>query len=176
MTSTTYGLLAEFDTAEQVLHAAEKARQDGYAAMDAYSPFPVEGLTEALGLRRSRLPMLTFMGGLIGGTGGFLLEAFCATDYPLRIAGRPFVNWVPFFPVTFECTILGAVLTTVISMIALNGLPRPHHPLFNIDRFEGASRNKFFLCIEATDPKFELAATRQYLESLHPANVYEVPV
>jgi hypothetical protein len=170
-----YGLLAEFDSPEQILAAAERARAAGYADMDAYSPFPVEGLSEALGVKKTRLPQLVFCGGLTGGTLGYLMQYFAAVvDYPINVGGRPFHSWIAFVPITFECTVLLAALTTVIGMLALNGLPRPHHPLFSSPRFVLASRSRFFLCIEAKDPLFDRERTRQFLESTHPAQVVEV--
>lgn len=170
-----YGFLAEFRTPEEVIHAAEKTRAAGYARIDAYSPFPVEGLAEALGFHRSRMPLIVFCGAVVGALSGYLLQYYAgAIDYPLQIAGRPPHTWIAFIPVTFECTILFAGLFAVIGMLASNGLPAPHHPLFNVHRFELASRNRFFLCIESTDPRFDLNATRQWLESLGPAHVHEV--
>jgi ActD protein len=180
MTSTAappklYGLLAEFRTPDDVVHAAEQTRAAGYARIDAYSPFPVEGLAEALGFHRSRMPMIVFLGAVFGALAGYGLQYFAgAIDYPLIVAGRPPHTWVSFMPVTFECTILFAGLSAVIGMLALNRLPAPHHPLFNVQRFELASRNRFFLCIEATDPRFDLAATRKHLEALGPAHIHEV--
>jgi hypothetical protein len=170
-----YGLLAEFEKPDDVVVAAEKTRSAGYKNVEAYSPFPVEGLAEALGFHRSRLPLVVFIGALLGLCGGYFLQYYAAViDYPLRIGGRPFHSWVAFIPITFECTILIAGLSAVIGMLALNRLPAPHHPLFNVKRFEGASRNRFFLCIESTDPRFDPVETKKHLESLGPAAVHEV--
>ena len=174
-TPTLYGLLAEFETPDGLVAAAEKARLAGYRQMDAYSPIPIEELNEALGLRRTRLPKLVFIGGLLGGLGGYGLEYFSAAlAYPMNIGGRPFHSWPQFIPVTFETTVLGAALTCFIGMWALNKLPQPYHPVFNVPAFARASTDRFFMCIEATDPAFTLDATRQFLEGLHPVGVSEV--
>jgi hypothetical protein len=170
-----YGLLAEFDNVEALLSAAERVRDQGYRKADAYTPFPVHGLSEALGFHKSRVPMLVLLGGAIGGLTGFFGMWFGSVNYPLNVGGKPLYSWPAFIPITFEMTIMGAAGMAVLGMLALNGLPRPHHPLFNLDRFQLASRNRFFICIEATDPRFELMRTRQFLESLHPLTVAEVP-
>jgi hypothetical protein len=172
-----YGLLAEFETAQQLIDASTRARDEGYQRMDAYTPFPVEGLPEALGHRTTRLPYVVLLGGILGGLGGYLLQWYTSVySYPLNIADRPFHSWPAFIPVTFECTILGASLAAVFGMLGLNGLPEPYHPLFNIERFALASRDRFFLCIRIVDPKFNLDETRKFLESLPGAReVQEVP-
>ena len=162
-----YGLIAEFDDPNSLVLAAHRAYADGYRRMDAYSPFPIEELHEALGTRHTRLPLVVLVGGLIGCIGGYSLEYYCAAiGYPLNIGGRPLHSWPTFIPVTFETTILAAALSAVLGMLALNGLPQPFHPVFNVPRFALASRNRFFLCIEARDPKFSIDATRRFLESL----------
>jgi hypothetical protein len=162
-----YGLMAEFDDADTLVAATARAHQEGYRQMDSYSPFPVEGLHEALGLSHSRLPLVVLMGGIVGCIGGYLLQYWTnAVSYPLIVAGKPPNAWPMFIPVTFECTILGAALAAVFGMLAMNGLPMPYHPVFNVPRFALASRNRFFLCIEATDPKFHVERTRDFLASL----------
>ncbi len=172
---TLYGLMAEFIQPEQLVAAAERARQEGYRKMDAYSPYPVEGLAEALGFRRTRVPLITLIGGLVGCVGGFYMQYWIAAiDYPLNVGGRPLNSWPAFIPVTFELTVLGAALSAVLGMLALNGLPMPHHPVFNAPRFAMATRDRFFLCIEAKDPKFDRAATKRFLESLQCREVAEV--
>jgi hypothetical protein len=171
-----YGLCAEFDTAEALVAAAGKAREAGYRRMDGYSPFPIEGLIEALGHRPTKLPLVIFMGGLIGGLGGFFLQWYTAHySYAFNIGGRPLNSWPMFLPVTFECTILGGVLSAVFGMLAMNGLPMPYHPLFHVERFALASRDRFFLAIRAVDPKFDLKGTREFLQGLGAREVTEVP-
>ncbi|HZC66166.1 MAG TPA: DUF3341 domain-containing protein [Candidatus Dormibacteraeota bacterium] len=173
--SQLYGVMAEFDTAEELLRASEKVRDAGYKHMDAYAPFPVEGLSEALGLKRNLVALITFCGGLTGGLSGFGFEYWVnVVSYPMNIAGRPLNSWPAFIPVTFELTVLGAALSAVFGMIALNGLPRPHHPVFNEPRFLRASTDKFFICIEARDAKFDLAGTARFLQGLNPKHVSEV--
>ena len=175
MKSDLYGLMAEFDDPNALVLAATSAHEAGYRRMDAYSPFPIEELYHALGAHASRLPLIVLIGGLVGCISGFLLQYWTmAVAYPLNVGGRPFNSWPAFIPVTFECTILGAALSAVLGMLALNGLPMPYHPVFNVPRFALASRNRFFLCIEARDKKFDVDATRQFLESLNPREVSTV--
>ncbi len=171
-----YGLLAEFDDPEQLLAAVRAARASGYRKMDAYTPFPIEGLAHALGFHRTRVSLVALVGGLIGGFGGFWLQYWCnAINYPLNIGGRPLNSWPSFIPVTFELTVLGAAVAAVVGLFILNGLPMPYHPVFNVPRFALASRDRFFLCIEATDAQFDLQATREFLAGLRPREVSEVP-
>jgi Protein of unknown function (DUF3341) len=171
-----YGLLAEFDDPDRLLGAAQAAHQDGYRKMDAYTPFPVEHLAEAIGFRATRLPLLILIGGIVGCVGGFFLQYWVSVSaYPENIGGRPLNSWPAFIPVTFELTILLAALTAVFGMLGLNGLPMPYHPLFNVPRFAEASRDRFFLCIEARDLRFDRESTRRFLQSLQPREVFEVP-
>jgi hypothetical protein len=174
--SHTYGVLGEFDTEHQLIYAAEATRVAGYKHFEAYAPFPVEGLSEALGLKRNKVPLITLIGGLCGGLGGFFFQYWCNVyAYPLNIAGRPLNSWPAFIPVTFELTVLGASLSAVFGMLALNGLPQPHHPLFNVQRFcKHATTDKFFLCIEARDKKFNLAEGSRFLQGLNARHVSEV--
>jgi hypothetical protein len=172
---TLYGLMAEFETPTALVHAAERARLDGYRNMDAYSPIPIEELSEALGLPRTRLPMLVLAGGILGGLGGYALQYWSQViAWPMNVGGRPFHSWPHFIPVTFETTVLGAALCAFVGMWALNKLPMPYHPVFNVPAFARASRDRFFLCIEATDPRFDRHATGKFLEALHPVGVSEV--
>jgi hypothetical protein len=170
-----YGLMAEFDNPADLLAAARAAYAEGYRKMDAYSPMPVHGLAEALGFHRNRLPLIVLLGGLVGCVTAFgMLWTIETIIYPLNVGGRPFNSWPAFIPITFETTILFAALAAVLGMLALNGLPQPYHPVFNAPRFALATHNRFFLCIEAADPKFDPAATRRFLESLHSREVVEV--
>jgi len=173
--SAVHGLMAEFDDPKSLVAATQRAHDAGYRSMDAYSPFPIEELHEALGSPHTRLPLVVLIGGLCGGVAGYMLEYWSSViAYPLNIGGKPLHSWPAFIPVTFECTILAAALSCVLGMLALNGLPMPYHPVFNVPRFALASRNRFFLCIEAKDPKFDLEATRRFLEALGPREVSTV--
>jgi hypothetical protein len=170
-----YGLLAEFDTPSQIVEAAEAARAAGYKRMDAYTPFPVEGLSEAIGFRRTRLPLIIFIGGVLGCVGGFGLQYWCEKiNYPINVGGRPLNSWPMFVPVTFELTILSAALAAVVGLFALNGLPMPYHPVFNVPEFARASRDRFFLCVEASDPNFDDEKTRSFFATLNARGIYEV--
>jgi len=170
-----YGLMAEFPDPSALVAAARRTREAGYRRMDAYSPFPIEELSEALGHHHDRLPLLVLIGGVVGGTAGFLFQYWAsAIDYPINVGGRPLLSWPSFIPVTFEMTILVAAFVAVLGMLGLNGLPMPYHPVFNVERFVNASRNRFFLCIESRDPLFDKEATAKFLESLEPREVSEV--
>jgi ActD protein len=167
--------MAEFETPAALVEAATKARLAGYRKMDAYSPIPIEELDEALDLRRTRLPLLVLLGGIAGGIGGFMLQVWAsAVAYPMNVGGRPLISWPQFVPVTFETTVLGAALTAFFGMWALNKLPQPYHPVFNVDAFTRASTDRFFLVIETADPRFERSATRKFLETMHPVGVSDV--
>ncbi|HSX82356.1 MAG TPA: DUF3341 domain-containing protein [Candidatus Saccharimonadia bacterium] len=173
--SSLYGVLAEFDTSDELLAATRRAREAGYRQMDAYTPFPIEGLAEALGFHRTHLPLIVLLGGIVGGVGGYLMQYWIAAiDYPLNIGGRPLHSWPAFIPVTFELTILGAALAAVLGMLVLNGLPMPYHPLFHVPRFALVTRNCFFLCIEARDPQFDRDETRRFLTSVKAREVSDV--
>ncbi len=170
-----YGLMAEFDDPTSLVAATERAHREGYRCMDAYSPFPIEALHEALGAHHTRLPLIVLIGGLCGCIGGYALQYWSSVmAYPLNIGGKPLHSWPAFIPVTFECTILVAALAAVLGMLALNGLPQPYHPVFNVPRFALASRNRFFLCIESVDPKFDVERTREFLTTLNPREVSTV--
>lgn len=170
-----HGLLAEYTTPEAILDAARRAYAEGYRKMDAYSPLPVDGLAEAIGFTHNRLPLLVLIGGLTGGLTALGLMYFSSViNYPINIGGRPLASWPAWVPITFELTILFASLTAVLGMLGLNGLPMPYHPVFNAPGFAMASRSRFFLCIEARDPRFDREGTRQFLEGLGPKTVVEV--
>lgn len=171
-----YGLMAEFRDVGSIIEAAHRAYDAGYRRMDAYTPFPIEELVEALGWKtRGRLPRLVLLGGLVGAATGYGLQYWVSViAYPVNVGGRPLHSWPSFIPVTFEMAILFAALSAVLGMLALNGLPRPHHPVFNAPRFALATTDRFFLCIEAADPRFDPVATRQFLESLDASDVSQV--
>ncbi|MEZ4860511.1 MAG: quinol:electron acceptor oxidoreductase subunit ActD [Caldilineaceae bacterium] len=170
-----YGLMAEFDDPEQLLANARQTYAAGYRKIAAYSPFPIEELPAAIGLRRSRLPLLVLVGGVLGAVSGFAMQYYAAViDYPWNIGGRPFNSWPSFIIVTFEMTILFAAGTAVLGMLLRNGLPQPYHSAFNAPRFRLASQDRFFLCVEARDPQFDLGKTRQFLEGLGAAEVVAV--
>ncbi len=170
-----HGLMAEFEEHEELLEAARRAYSEGYRRMDAYSPFPVEGLAEALGLESSAIPLFTLAGGIIGGLGAYFMEWIAmAKLYPLNVGGRPMNSWPNFIPVTFELTVLIASVSAFVGVFLLCRLPQPNHPVFNVPEFERASNDRFFLCIEADDPKFDLSDTRKFLEGLKALKVTEV--
>jgi hypothetical protein len=172
---TIYGLLAEFDSPEALVAAARRAREAGYRKMDAYTPFPVEELNDALELGRTGVPIIVLIGGLLGAVLGYALQYYISViDYPINVGGRPLHSWPAFIPVTFETTVLVAGLFAVLGMLALNGLPMPYHPIFNAPRFSLASHDRFFLCIEAADPKFDAHETRRFLDGLAPRALTEV--
>jgi hypothetical protein len=172
-----YGVMAEFDTPTGLVLATRKAFAQGYRRMDAYSPFPIEEVSEALGFHRSWVPLVVLIGGLIGCSVGFLFQEWIAAiNYPTNIGGRPLNSWPAFIIITFELTILSASICAFIGMLAMNGLPMPYHPVFNAPRFALATKDRFFLCIEARDPKFDVDETHKFLEELGPREVMLVPL
>jgi hypothetical protein len=175
--SPVYGLLAEFLTPEEVIEAAKRTREAGYHNFDAFTPYPIEGLGEILGVRSSRVPSIVLFAGIVGAGVGFFMQFWSmAVDYPLNVGGRPYNSWPVFIPITFEVMVLVASFAAILSMLFLNGLPRPHHPLFNEPRFVRASQDRFFLCIETVDPKFDRWQTHAFLESLGPhGEIMEIP-
>jgi hypothetical protein len=176
MSAGVYGLLAEFSSADALCAAAKRAREHGYTRAEAYSPFPIEGLDEVLCSGPDRVAPAALAGGLLGGAGTYFLQWYAAVvDYPVNIGGRPLHSWPAFIPATFEITILGAALAAVLAMLVQNGLPRLYHPLFEVEEFELASRNRFFLCLPAHDPVFAPGPARALLEELQPMLLREVP-
>ena len=171
-----YGLLAEFPSADSLCAAARHVREHGYTRVEAYSPFAIEGLDDIVGADKGWIAPLTLLGGIAGGAGTYFLQWYAAVvDYPIDIGGRPLHSWPAFIPATFEITILGAALAAVVTMLVANGLPRLHHPLFEVEEFELASRNRFFLCLPARDPVFAPGPARDLLEALQPLLLREVP-
>jgi Protein of unknown function (DUF3341) len=175
MTKSIYGLMAEFDNPTALVNAARAAREKGYRKLDAYTPFPIEELSDALHLHKNRLPLIVLIGGIIGGLTGYLLQFYITVyQYPINVGGRPLHSWPAYIIITFELTILFASLSAVFGLLALCGLPMPYHPTFNVPRFALATRNRFFLCIESTDPLFDHVKTSEFLETLEPREVSEV--
>jgi hypothetical protein len=171
-----YGLMAEFESAQSLLAAARHTHASGYQKIDAYTPFPVEDLAEAIGFHTNRVALVTLIGAIIGGLSGYGLQWWIATiSYPINVGGRPYHSWPSFIVVTFELTILFGGISAVLGMLALNGLPMPYHPVFNVPRFAMASKDRFFLIIFATDAKYDPIGTRRFLESLQPRSISEVP-
>ena len=175
MEKRLYGLMAEFDSATELVEAARAAKEAGYIKTDGFSPFPIHEMDEALGIKRSILPVLVFFGGITGLLLAIALQVFVHyIDYPLNIGGRPYLSWISFVPPAFELTILLAGFTAVFGMLFLNGLPRPYHPVFNVPRFALATREKFFLVIESADEKYDYDETKKFLQSLDPQEVFDV--
>jgi hypothetical protein len=171
-----YGLMAEFDSAQALIDAAKRTHEAGYQKLDAYSPFPVEGLAEEIGFRHNRVPLVVLIGGIIGGLTGYLMQYWmAAVDYPINVGGKPPHSWPAFIVITFEMTILFSVISAVFGMLALNGLPMPYHPVFNVPRFALASKDRFFLIVFSSDPKYDPKVTRGFLEGLAPRSISEVP-
>jgi hypothetical protein len=171
----TYGVMAEFEDPTSLVNAARTAHEMGFRKLDAYTPFPIEELNDVLHLHKNKLPLIVLCGGLLGALTGYLLQYFVTVIYfPTNVAGRPLHSWPSYIVITFELTILFGALATVLGMLGLCGLPMPYHPVFNVPRFSAASRDRFFLCIEATDPMFNLQTTSRFLESMEAKEVSEV--
>jgi hypothetical protein len=175
-TTRIYGIMAEFDSASDLVAAARKTHEAGYRKIDAYSPFPVEELAEAIGFHTNRVAFVTLIGAIVGGISGYLMQYWMnAVNYPVLVGGKPPHSWPAFIPITFEMTILFGGISAVLGMLALNGLPMPYHPVFNVPRFVMATKDRFFLIVFSTDPKYSPTGTRQFLESLGPRSISEVP-
>ena len=171
-----YGIMAEFDSPSDLVAAARRTYEAGYQKIDAYSPFPIEELAEAIGFHHNAVPLVVLIGGLLGCLSGYTLQYWVSViTYPINVGGRPFHSWPAFIVVTFEMTILFAGLAAVLGMLALNGLPMPYHPVFNVPRFAFATKDRFFLMVFSTDPKFNAVDTRRFLEGLSPRSISEVP-
>jgi hypothetical protein len=171
-----YGIMAEFDSAQALVDAAKQTHEAGYQKIDAYSPFPVEGLAEEIGFHKNAVPLVVLIGGIVGGLSGYLMQWWIsAVDYPINVGGKPPHSWPAFIVITFEMTILFAALSAVLGMLALNGLPMPYHPVFNVPRFALASKDRFFLIVFSSDPKYDPAGTRNFMEGLAPRSISEVP-
>ena len=171
----TYGLMAEFEDPGEVVAAAKRVHEAGYRRIDAYSPYPIEPLSEAIGVHSTKMPLIVLIGGIVGMLAGYLMQYYLlVVDYPLNVGGKPLHSWPQFIPITFETTVLGAALSAVFGMLALNGLPEPYHPVFNAPNFALASRDRFFLLVEAADPKFDPEETRGLLQSLGAREVTDV--
>ena len=170
-----YGIMAEFHSPEEIVKAAAAVHAAGYRKVDAYTPYPMEDVLDALHLHKTHVPKLALAGGLLGMAGGWGLQYWTSViAYPMNVGGRPLFSWPAFIVPTFETTVLGAALSTVFGMLLLNGFPQPYHPVFNVKRFATASRDRFFLCIESRDPKFDVQQTRELLKNLGASEVSEV--
>ena len=171
-----YGTMAEFDSVNALVDAANRTREAGYKKIDAYSPFPVEGLAEAIGFHHDEVPLVVLIGALLGGLGGYLLQYWISVvSYPINVGGKPYHSWPAFIVVTFEMTILFGGIFAVFGMLALNGLPMPYHPVFNVPRFAFATKDRFFLIVFSSDRKYNPTETRRFMESLGPRSISEVP-
>jgi hypothetical protein len=175
MSHEIYGVIAEYDTPEQVLSAAKAAHRAGYQKMDAYTPHPVEGLDDALGMQPTRLGFVVLAMGLVGMVTGYFMQWYSMNIfYPLNIGGRPLHDWPTYVVITFELTVLLSAFTAGLFMLARNGLPRPYHPVFNTPGFERATRDGYYLCIESEDPTFDLKRVQSFFQGTTPVSVHEV--
>jgi hypothetical protein len=171
-----YGIMAEFDSPKALVAAARRTYEAGFRKIDTYSPFPIEEAAEAIGFHHNAVPLVVLIGGILGGVSGYLLQWWInVVSYPVNVGGKPHHSWPAFIVVTFEMTILFAGLAAVFGMLALNGLPMPYHPVFNVPRFAFATKDRFFLIIFSSDPKYNAADTRQFMEGLQPRSISEVP-
>ena len=170
-----FALMAEFDTAEQLLRATRRAAADGYRRLEAYSPFPVEGLSDALGFHSQAIPLIGLCGGIAGAATGFAMQFVIHVAWlPINVGGRPLDSWPSFVPVTFEMAVLFAALSMLAGLLIMNRLPQPYHPVFNVAAFARASRDRFFLSVEVDDPRFDLERTRALLVACGAREVADV--
>jgi hypothetical protein len=177
VTPSLYGVMAEFDNPTDLVAAAKRTYEAGYRRINGYSPFPIEELSEAIGFTRTSLPLIVLIGGILGGLGGFFMQYWMEViNYPLNVGGKPYNSWPAFVPITFECTVLCAALAAVFGMLALNKLPQPYHPVFNAPNFALATRDRFFLVIEANDPRFKHDEVTEFMKSLEARDVSDVEV
>jgi hypothetical protein len=174
---SVYGIMGEFDNPSDLVAAARRTYEAGYRRINGYSPYPIEELSEAIGFTRTALPLIVLVGGVLGGLGGFMMQYWMeVVDYPLNVGGKPFNSWPAFIPITFECTVLVAAFAAVLGMLVLNKLPQPYHPVFNAPNFALATRDRFFLVIEANDPHFVHNETKQFMETVGAKNVSDVEI
>ena len=172
-----YGVMAEFEGPNELVHAARRTYEAGYRRINGYSPYPIEELSEAIGFTHTSLPLIVFIGGVVGGIGGFLMQYWIEViNYPINVGGKPYNSWPAFIPITFECTVLVAAFSAVLGMLVLNKLPQPYHPVFNAPNFAFATRDKFFLVVEANDPKYDHDRVAELLKSLNAQEVIDVEV
>ena len=172
-----YGVIAEFDSPGDLVHAAKKVYEQGFRRINGYSPYPIEELSEAIGFTHTSLPLIVFIGGVLGGLAGFGMQYYMEViDYPLNVGGKPYNSWPAFIPITFECTVLAAAFSAVLGMLILNKLPQPYHPVFNTPNFALATRDRFFLAVEANDPQFDHDKVVELLKSLNAMEVSDVEV
>src|SRR5258706_11395996 len=175
MVKPIYGVMAEFESPTALVNAGRAAREKGYRKLDAYSPFPIEELSDALHLHKNRLPLIVLCGGILGAITGYTLQYYVTViQFPINVAGKPLHSWPAYIIITFEMTILFSAISAVLGLLGLCGLPMPYHPVFNVPRFALASRNRFFLCIESRDPLFDRHDTAEFLTSLDPREGREV--
>jgi hypothetical protein len=174
---TLYGIMGEFNNPSDLVAAARRTYEAGYRRINGYSPYPIEELSEAIGFTRTSLPLIVLIGGILGGLGGFFMQYWMEViDYPLNVGGKPYNSWPAFITITFECTVLVAALAAVLCMLVLNKLPQPYHPVFNVPNFALATRDRFFLVIEANDPRFSHDETTQFLNTVGASNVSDVEI
>ncbi len=177
VTPSLYGVMAEFDNPTDLVAAAQRTYEAGYRRINGYSPYPIEELSEAIGFTRTGLPLIVLIGGILGGLGGFFMQYWMEViDYPLNVGGKPYNSWPSFIPITFECTVLVAAFAAVLGMLVLNKLPQPYHPVFNAPNFALATRDSFFLVIEASDRKFEHDEVMHFMQTLEPKDLIDVEV